>query len=149
MNNISVIGKILNINEKKYSITGFSEPREGVLEFTVRSRGLYCTCPKCLNHTNKRQDLSLYRQKTNLKHMNFSDGRIVELALYKRYFRCSHCAHQFFEKFEFESGHGFHTKAFENYVIASWGYMSGNMIAKVSKTSARKIYEILQHIDIT
>ena len=27
--------------------------------------------------------------------------------------------------------------------------MSGNMIAKVSKTSARKIYEILQHINIT
>jgi transposase len=126
----------------------FEESTNGTMVFSVAGKYQYCVCPKCQKHTSKRQDQRLYPQKTNLKHINLSDSRIIELKPVKRYFRCGYCGHQFFETFDFESGHGFHTKTFEEYVIASWWYLSGNMIAKLSKTSPRKIYEILQTIDI-
>jgi predicted RNA-binding Zn-ribbon protein involved in translation (DUF1610 family) len=125
----------------------FTQKAGGIMVFTVARKYQHCPCPHCGKNTSKRQDLRTYRQKTNLKHINLSDTRIIELSLLKRYFRCERCRRQFFEKFEFESEHGFHTKAFEAYVIASWGYLSGNEIARLSKTSPRKVYEILQSID--
>lgn len=120
MNSIAVIEEIINIDGKKYSIMDFEESTNGTMVFSVAGKYQYCVCPKCQKHTSKRQDQRLYPQKTNLKHINLSDSRIIELKPVKRYFRCGYCGHQFFETFDFESGHGFHTKTFEEYVIASW-----------------------------
>lgn len=120
MNSIAVIEKILNLDSKKYSIANFEETDNGTMVFSVARKGRFSACPKCGKNTDKRQDRRLYLQKMNLKHINLSDSRIIELKPIKRYFRCPHCPHQFFETFDFESGHAFHTKLFEEYVLSSW-----------------------------
>ena len=47
--------------------------------------------------------LKEYKQKKNLKHIIFSDGRIIEIKPIKRFFRCLNCNSEFLERFDFES----------------------------------------------
>lgn len=148
MDRIFVIGRILNLNLKNYSIVSFDEKND-IMKFGVKALGSFTFCPHCGNRTDKRQDQRIYIQKQTLKHINFSDDRIIEITPNKRYFRCTKCHHHFLERFDFESEHGFHTKIFESSVIASWGYISGAQIAINSKTTSSRIYRILQSIDHT
>jgi len=119
MDRIFVIGRILNLDLKNYSIVFFDEKND-IMKFGVKALGSSALCPHCGNRTDKRQDRRDYLQKQTLKHINLSDDRIVEIAPIKRYFRCASCDHHFLERFDFESEHGFHTKIFESSVIASW-----------------------------
>ena len=67
-NSIIIIWKILNLNLKKYEIKTFSEDGENwIITFWIKSKEKYCTCPKCNNKTNKRQDLIERKQKTLIK----------------------------------------------------------------------------------
>ena len=146
MNNITIIWKILNLNLEKYEILNFEENKE-IMIFWVRSKLKYCNCPQCWIKTNKRQDLKEYKQKINLKHINISNNRLVEIKPIKRYFRCPNCKSHFLERFDIESNLWFHTKEFENYVISSFWYTSWNQIAKLNQVSASKIYKIIENID--
>ena len=146
MNNITIIWKILNLNLEKYEILNFEENKE-IMIFWVRSKLKYCNCPQCWIKTNKRQDLKEYKQKINLKHINISNNRLVEIKPIKRYFRCPNCKSHFLERFDIESNLWFHTKEFENYVISSFWYTSWNQIAILNKTSTHKIYKIIENID--
>jgi len=91
--------------------------------------------------------LKEYKQKTNLKHINISNNTLIDIKPIKKYFRCNNCKSNFLERFEFESNIWFHTKTFENYVVASFGYTSWNQIAKLNLVSASKIYKIIENID--
>lgn len=146
MNNIQIIWKILNLNLEKYEITSFKENKE-IMIFWVKSKYKSCNCPQCWLKTNKRQDLKEYKQKINLKHINISNNRLIEIKPIKRYFRCKNCNSHFLERFDIESKLWFHTKEFENYVISSFWYTSWNQIAKLNKVSASKIYKIIENID--
>jgi len=115
--------------------------------FWIRSKLKYCSCPQCWLRTNKRQDLKEYKQKINLKHINISNNRLIELKPIKRYFRCNNCNSHFLERFDIESNIWFHTKEFENYVISSFWYTSWNQIAKLNQVSTSKIYKIIENID--
>lgn len=149
MNNIiHIIWKILNLNLRKYKISDFEEKKE-IKIFHIKSKSKYVICPQCWLKTNKRQDLKEYKQKINLKHINISNQRLIDIKPIKRYFRCENCKSHFLERFDFESENWFHTKDFENYVIASFWYTSWNQIAKNNKVSAKKIYKIIENIDHT
>lgn len=154
MESIHVISRILNIDRAKYNICWFSEDNEAwVMVFHVKWKWECCICPHCHKKTQKRKDKKDYVQKKNLKHINLSDSRIIEIKPIKRYFRCrdKDCKwlSWFLEYFEFESKHWFHTIAFENAVISSWWYMSGNKIAELSKVHPSRVYWILKKIDHT
>ncbi len=146
MKSILIIWKILNLNLRKYKIVNFEQTND-IMIFWVKSKSKSCICPNCWLRTNKRQDLKEYKQKKNLKHINISNQTLVEIKPIKRYFRCSNCNSHFLERFDFESNIWFHTKDFENYVISSFAYISWNQIAKLNKTSASKIYNIISNID--
>ena len=149
MNNLLIIWEILNLNLKKYKIITYKLIKKWILEFEIKSKIKSVLCPQCWFKTTKRQDLKEYKQKTNLKHINISNNKIIELKPIKRYFRCNNCNSNFLERFDIESNNWFHSIDFENYVIASWWYMSWNKIAEVNKCSVWKIYRILQDIDHT
>ena len=149
-NSIIIIWKILNLNLKKYEIKTFSEDRENwIMIFWVKNKEKYCTCPKCNNKTNKRQDLIERKQKTLMRHINISNNRLIDIQPIKRYFRCTNCWNKFLEKFEFESEHWYYTKEFERYVISSFWFISWNQIAKLNKLSASKVYRIVENVDYT
>ncbi len=147
MNNISLIWNIINIDLKKYKIFNCNIENKEILEFHIKWINQYSTCPQCWLKTNKRQDLKEYKQKKNLKHIIFSDGRIIEIKPIKRFFRCLNCNSEFLERFDFESLNWFHTYDFEKYVISSWGYLSWPKIAELSKSKVWRIYNILNNID--
>lgn len=149
MNNITVIEDILNIScEEKIKITNYFNIWGKKLIFEIESQSNSVVCPCCSRRTSKRQDYVLYRQKTTLKHIVLSDNRIIELCPKRRYFRCSHCKDQFFEKFSFESKKWYHTIAFESYILASWWYLSWSEVWRLCWISSSKVYMITQHIDV-
>ena len=147
MNNIHIIWKILNLNLRKYKIVNFENPKDDKMIFHVKRKSKTSICPQCWLRTSKRQDLKEYKQKINLKHINISNNILVDIKPIKRYFRCINCNSNFLERFDFESNLWFHTKTFENYVIASFWYISWNQIAKLNQVSASKIYRIIENID--
>jgi len=147
MNSILIIWKILNLNLRKYKIVSFEQKENDIIVFWVKRKAKFCICPYCWIRTNKRQDKKEYKQKTNLKHINISNNILIEIKPIRRYFRCENCKSNFLERFDFESNNWFHTKTFENYVIASFWYISWNQIAKLNKASIAKIYRIIQNID--
>jgi len=149
MNNITIISEILNLNLIKYKIVKYINEIENILEFHIKSKIQYCTCPQCWLKTNKRQDRKEYKQKKNLKHIIMSDWKVIELKPIKRFFRCVNCWSKFLERFEFESLHWLHTLDFEKYVITSWGYLSWLKIAELSHSKVWRIYNILNKIDAT
>ena len=146
MNTIKIISEILNLNLKKYKIISYKSDKN-ILEFWIKSKIKSCICPQCWLKTNKRQDLKDYKQKKNLKHINLSNNKLIDLKPIKRYFRCNNCKSNFLERFDIESKNWFHTIDFENYVVASWWFMSWNKLAEVNYCSTWKIYRILQDID--
>ncbi len=139
MKNILIIWKILNINLKRYDIVSCENPVNDKMIFWVKRKSKSCICPQCWIRTTKRQDLKEYKQKTNLKHINISNNTLIEIKPIKKYFRCNNCKSNFLERFDFESNIWFHTKTFENYVVASFWYTSWNQIAKLNQVSASKI----------
>lgn len=149
MNKIEIIWEILHLNIKKYEIVSYEKNNKDTLVFWVKRKARSCICPQCWIRTSKRQDLKEHKQKTNLKHINISNNTLVEIKPIKKYFRCKNCKSNFLERFEFESTLWYHTLIFENYVISSFWYTSGNQIAKLNRTSASKIYNIISNIDHT
>ena len=113
----------------------------------LKSKLKWICCPKCWENTEKRHDKKDCNQKKIIKHINISNNILVDIKVTKRYFRCVNCKIRFMEKFDFESKIWYHTKDFEQYVIASFWYTSGNQIAKLNNVSAWKIYNIIKNID--
>jgi len=147
MKNILIIWKILNLNLKKYDIVSYQNQTNNIIVFWIKRKSKSCSCPQCGIRTTKRQDLKEYKQKINLKHINISNNTLIEIKPIKKYFRCNNCKSNFLERFDFESKIWFHTKTFENYVVASFWYTSWNQIAKLNHVSASKIYKIIEKID--
>ena len=119
MSLMSVFRETLNLNWKKVTIQKITT---GDKKIICEIRGKYSTtiCPHCGTKTSKRQDQVLHEQKNNLKHMPYGGNKVIELKLFKRYFRCSDCQKRFYEKFGFESEHGMYTKNFEQYIQWNW-----------------------------
>ena len=119
MNTISIFREILQLNWKKVMIQKITSGNKKII---CEVRGKYTTtcCPHCGSKTSKRQDKTLHKQKHNLKHMPYGGDKIIELKLFKRYFRCDNCHKKFYEKFDFESGKGMYTKHFEKHIQWNW-----------------------------
>ncbi len=146
MNYNNILEEIIKLDFKKFNIIDFNIVDNELL-FTVCGKSKTCNCPKCWIRTSKRQDLSVYKSKTPLKHLVLSDNRVISIVTHKRYFRCKKCNINFSEVFDFEAYDWLHTKRFEAYVLYSWWYMSGCQIANNSWTSNSKIHKILSNID--
>lgn len=146
MNYYNILSEIIKLDFKKVKIIDF-ECIDNQLLLTVAGKNKSCKCPVCWKKTSKRQDLSLYKSKTPLKHLVLSDNRLISIITHKRYFKCKNCNHNFLEWFDFESNNWLHTKRFESYVVSSWWYMSWCQIAKNTKSSNSKIHNILSKID--
>lgn len=101
----------------------------------------------CHKRTTARQDLREEKKAKPYKHLYFSNGKMIELLLIKRYFRCRKCKISFMEKFYFEPKNGQHTNTFAQFVMYSRWHMSGNQIARNTKCSPQKIHYILKWID--
>lgn len=80
--------------------------------------------------------------------MPYGGNKVIELKLFKRYFRCTDCEKRFYEKFDFESEHGMYTKHFEQYVQWNWGFVSGNKLSELYQSSNWVIHSILERIDV-
>ena len=143
---MSVFRETLDLNWKKVTI---QKVTTGDKKIICEIRGKYSTtiCPHCDAKTSKRQDQVLHEQKQHLKHMPYGGDKVIELKLFKRYFRCVKCNKRFYEKFDFESEHGMYTKHFEKYVQWNWGFVSGNKLSELYQSSNWVIHSILERID--
>lgn len=146
MNYINILSEIIKLDFKKVNIINFTVKNNSLI-FTVQWKTKWCKCPKCGVNTSNKQDLSIYKSKTPLKHIVLSDNRLMCILTHKRYFKCKKCNINFLERFYFESDNGLHTKSFESYVMISWWYMSWCQIAKNTESSNSKIHKILSTID--
>ena len=142
----NIIYNLINLDSKRVTIVDYEDTGKKHI-FTVNGKRASCECPACGRKTTKRKDHSQTLLKPLRKHMYFSDGKTVELRLIKRYFKCPRCKIGFMERFPFEAAKGERTKAFENFVMYSWGHMSGNQIAKETQSCPWLIYDILKTID--
>ena len=125
MNIITIIRKILNLNWKEVMIFDFHYELNKTI-YSIRWKYSTTCCTKCGLKTSKRKWRQLHKQKQTIKHMSYGWNKIIELKLYKRYFKCINCNINFYEKFNFESEYWNYTKDFEKYVVWSFGFLSGN-----------------------
>lgn len=146
MNYFNILDEIIKLDFNKVDLVDYKNI-DNTLLFIVQWKTKGCRCPICWVRTTKKQDLSLYHSKRNLKHLALSDNRMIEVKTIKRYFTCKKCNKNFLEKFDFEAKNGLHTKTFESFVITSWWYMSGCQIARNTEVSPTKIHKILSNID--
>ena len=147
MNIISHFKNIVNLNWKKVKIFWiYEETKKTILQ--IRWKYNNTTCPHCGFSTNKRQDKKIHKQSKLLPHMPYWWDKMIFLELYKRYFRCSNCDTQFYERFDFESSFGIYTYHFEQYIQRNWWQVSGNKLAELYQSSVSVVYSILERMDI-
>jgi len=106
------------------------------------------TCPHCGLNTNKRQDKKLHKQNKLVPHMPYWWDKMIFLELHKRYFKCTNCNTQFYEKFEFESNSWIYSNQFLKYIQWNWWFVSWNKLSELYQTSKSVIYSILEKIDL-
>lgn len=147
MYTLALFRKILNLNWKKVTIMWFYEESKKII-FKIRWKYTNTTCPNCGFNTNKRQDKQLHKQSKLLPHMQYWGDKMIFLELHKRYFRCTNCSTQFYEKFDFESLFWIYTTHFKQYIQWNWWHVSWNKLVELYRTSASVIYWILERIDI-
>lgn len=141
-----IIHNLINLDIKKMKIVSYEQTDKKHI-FTVKGKWQSCECPVCKKKTTKRKDRSETLLKPLWKHMYFSDGKMVEFKLIKRYFRCPDCKVAFMERFEFEAEKWERTKTFENFIVYSWWHMSWNQLAKETQSCPWLVYDILKTID--
>lgn len=146
MKHEEILYNLIDLDSREVRILDYEECDDKYL-FTLSSKKKSCECPTCHKRTTARQDLRVETNKRPYKHLYFSNGKMVELYLKRRYFRCKKCKKSFMERYYLEPEKGEHTKTFAQFVMYSWGHMSGNQIARNTKCSNQKIHKILQWID--
>jgi len=146
MNEKDMVYALVDLDEREVKVVWYEETETQHI-FTIQWKKKSCECAVCHKRTTARQDLREKRMKNTYKHLYFSNGKVVELCLLKRYFRCKPCGISFMETFYLEPENWEHTTSFEKYVMYARGHMSGNQIARNTYCSPQKIHSILQKID--
>ncbi len=143
---LTEIRKIANLNHKKVTII---KPiiLDKLIILQIRWKYTTTTCPHCALKTSKRKDKKLHKQKRLVPHMPYGWDKMIFLELYKRYFRCTNCKAQFYEKFDFENNHWIYSNEFEQYIQWNWWFVSWNKLAELYQVSWSVIYSILERID--
>lgn len=144
---IPIFRSILKLNWRT-SIIQKIETEDKKIICEIRWKYSTALCPYCWTKTSKKQEQVLHEQKWTIKHMPYGWDKIIELKLFKRYFRCTQCNKRFFEKFDFESEYWLYTKHFEQYVQWNWWFVSGNKLAELYQSSNSVIHSILERIDV-
>ena len=124
----------------------FNEEAKRII-FKIRWKYNNTICPNCGLITSKRQDKKLHKQNRLIPHMPYGWDKMIFLELHKRYFKCSSCKTQFYEKFDDISEYGQYSNNFEQYIQWNWWFVSWNKISKLYQSSKSVIYSILDRID--
>ena len=147
MYTLPLFKKLLNLNWKKVTIMWFNEEAKRII-FKIRWKYNNTICPNCGLITSKRQDKKLHKQNRLIPHMPYGWDKMIFLELHKRYFRCTNCKTQFYEKFDFESQFWIYTTHFEQYIQWNWWHVSWNKLSELYQSSNSVIFSILERIDI-
>ena len=146
INEKKLLHQMINLDYKNIKIVNYELIWKKHI-FTVKGRLKTCECPSCHKRTSKRKWLHETLLKPLRKHMYFSDGKMVEFRLIKRYFRCVKCGIAFMERFHFEAEKGERTRQFEDFVKYSWWHMSWNQIARNTQSCPWLVHDITKTID--
>ncbi len=147
MYTITLFRKILNLNWKKVKIFWFYDESKRLI-FKIKWKYNNTICPHCGFNTNKKQDKKLHKQNKLVPHVPYGWDKMIFLELHKRYFRCTNCNTQFYEKFDFENKNWIYSNHFEQYIQWNWWFVSWNKLAELYQTSGSVIYSILERIDV-
>jgi transposase len=137
---------LLGIPEKEIKILSHwitEEKHAEILNLKIRRTGKTAVCPFCSKRTSKRKELGVI-VKRRVKHTFTTHGKEVLLYLEKRRFR--HCDKSFYETYSFE-GNGWHTLAFENYILSEWRHLSVLELSRRTGVSDFKLWKIIKSID--
>ncbi len=120
-----------------------TERHAEVIHLKIKRKGKTALCPFCGKRTAKRKELGVI-VKRRVKHIFITNEKEVLLHLEKRRFR--HCNKSFYETYSFE-GNGWHTLAFENYILNEWRHLSVLELSRRTGVSDFRLWKIIKSID--
>jgi transposase len=132
-----------------------SKEKDGILKLQIRRVSKRCTCPYCHKESKKLYDNSVHIHR-DIKHLiNFKYEIFLDVE--KRRFWCSRCHKDFHEQYEFipyqikadkRIRSKSHTSIFEEYILFEWVSSTIAEIARRTKSSTYKLWQIIAGIDI-
>ena len=145
----------LPMNRIKIVKEDLSREKDGVLKLQIKRSSNRCCCPYCHKESKRLYDNTVHIHR-DIKHL-ISFKYEIRLDVEKRRFWCSKCRKDFHEQYEFipyqisedkRVRSKSHTNIFEEYILFEWASSTVAEIARRTKSSTYKLWQIIAGIDM-